>query len=169
MTEFSDKSEKVFCHKIFEPWLDTCGNISIFANYSANSIIYTLPEKGDDIDLVLHNWSGTVSVSVKVREKSYTDIFFETISNCSTDSLGWGYTSTADIILYCVGFATPISTTYAFNIVDARGLNIDKYPKRFGTTNIFLKTLYSTEGRIIPFCAFKHEILFITNMKGIIV
>lgn len=167
MTEFSTKLENIFYHKMFEPWLDSCENNSMFMNYSSDDIIYSLPEKGDNIDFILCNWSGIMSVSVKVREKYYQDIFFETTSNCNNGSAGWGFTSSADIILYCVGIETPVSTTIAFDIADVRKLNINRYAKRFGTTNIFLKTFYRTEGRIIPFSEFKHEVLFSTPMGNI--
>jgi hypothetical protein len=160
--------ENVFCTNIFEPYLDSAENTSEFINYRSSDITYSDPEVGEDIDLVLCNWSGFLSISLKIRKEPYKDIFFETISNCTTGSIGWGYSSDADIFVYCTGFNTPKSTAYVFNIDTVRKLDINSYPKRYGITTTGLLSLYKTEGRIIPFRDFDHKVLFNFDTTGII-
>ena len=151
--------EEQFYRKIFKPYLNSRNKDSIFIHFNSNSIVYQDIQKEHDIDIILDNGKENITISLKTRRKNYgNDIFFETVSNCNTGSLGWGYYSKADYIVYSIMLKNCIS--FVFKLADVLVLDIKKYPKKYGQTRGFNNNLlYQTEGRIIPLHDFKHTII----------
>jgi len=121
--------------------------------------VYEALQKKNDIDVVLDNGKENISLSLKTQRKIWPSIFFETISNCNTKTPGWGIYSKADFIVYSMmkpdgGF---VCRCFKLDVIPDWG----KYPQGYGETrDRFGKTLYKTEGHLIPWKDFTHYCLF---------
>lgn len=161
MFEDDLKLEERFYNEIFKPWLNSEGNDSIFIRFNSNNIVYEALQKKNDIDVIIDNGKENISMSLKTVRGVYKQIFFETISNCNTNSLGWGIYSKADWIIYSMGDFTNgfICRSFKLNSIPY----YEEYKKGYGETkNKFGEVLYKTEGRLIPWADFEHHILFNT-------
>ena len=166
MGQFKDdlKLEERFYNDVFKPWLNSRGNDSIFIRFNSNNIVYEALQKKNDIDVVLDNGKDNISLSLKTQRKIWSSIFFETISNCNTGTLGWGIYSKADWIVYSMGDFDNGFICRCFKLKDI--VNASKYRKAYGKTKDKLgKLLYQTEGRLIPWADFQHKLLFSSVKK----
>ena len=155
------KLEEKFYNEIFKEWLNSRGNDSIFIRFNSDNIVYETLQKKNDIDIILDNGIENIALSLKTVRKKYNSIFFETVSNCTKQTRGWGYYSRADYIIYSMGDFDVGFDSIAFKISDVLKLDIEKYSIGYGKT--FDKDnnlLYKTEGRIIPIKDINHSILF---------
>ncbi|MCW7076399.1 MAG: hypothetical protein OCU18_03795 [Candidatus Syntrophoarchaeum sp.] len=151
--------EEKFYNDIFKPWLNSRGNDSIFIRFNSDNIVYEALQKKNDIDVVLDNGKENISLSLKTVRKIYDRIFFETISNCNTNTPGWGIYSKADWIVYSMGDFDNGFVCRCFKLDNI--VNIDNYSKAYGETRDRLgNLLYKTEGRLIPWSDFQHALLF---------
>lgn len=155
------KLEERFYIEIFKPWLNKQGRDSIFIRFNSDNIVYESLQKKYDIDVVLDDGEKNIALSLKTVRKKYDRIFFETISNCNKNTLGWGYYSRADWIIYSMGSFENGFSSIAFQISDIMKLDLENYNKGYGETkDSFGNLLYKTEGRLIPLKSFKHRVLF---------
>jgi len=159
--------EDDFHRKIFKPWLDSRGNDSIFIHFNSTNIVYESLQKKYDIDVVLDNGKENITLSLKTVRKVYPRIFFETVSNCTKNTPGWGFYSKADWIIYSMGDFRDGFISRAFKL--PLNVDIESYsPPKYGETkNNYNEILYETEGRLIPWNDFKHILLF-NNRDGMV-
>jgi len=151
--------EEKFYNKIFKPWLNGRGNDSVFIRFNSKNIIYENLQKRNDIDVILDNGEENLTLSLKTVRKIYDRIFFETISNCTTGTPGWGIYSKADWIVYSMGDFTKGLICKCFKIKNVP--DFQNYPIGYGETRDGSKNLlYKTEGRLIPWKDFLHRTLF---------
>jgi hypothetical protein len=117
-------------------------------------------QKKFDIDIVTDNGKKNSTVSLKVRRQYYPDIFFETVSNCTKCTPGWGIYSMADFVCYCMPKDNKWLLIF-FTIQDIKNLDITRYPIRYGSTYVKGRLAYKTEGRVIPLADFKNRVISI--------
>ncbi len=161
MGQFRDdlNLEKKFYTQIFKPWLNSRGNDSVFIRFNAGSVVYESLQKKRDIDVILDNGRANVSLSLKTQRKKWPSIFFETISNCNKNTPGWGFYSAADWIIYSMGDFENGFVCRCFKLSAIQ--NPKNYPKGYGKTRSTTgQILYKTEGRLIPWEDFQHNLLF---------
>lgn len=151
--------EERFYNEVFKPWLNSRGNDSVFIRFNSSSIIYEDLQKKNDIDVVLDNGKENITLSLKTVRKVYDRIFFETISNDSKNTPGWGIYSKADFIVYSMGNFDSGFTSRSFRLCDIP--DVDSFPVGWGETRDRNGNLmYRTKGHLIPWTAFKHHVLF---------
>jgi len=159
------KLEDDFYNLVFKPWLISRGNDSIFIRYESKNSIYSVLQRRYDIDVIVDTGRENIALSLKTVRRVRNDIFFETVSNCNTNSPGWGIYSKADWIVYSMGDFDNGFISWAFKLSSIPPV-IDKYPKKYGRTwDNKGRLLYKTEGYIIPLADFKHELLFDTRVE----
>ena len=154
------KLEEDFYNRIFKNYLTSRNNDSIFIRFNSKNIIHQELQKKNDIDVILDNGQENITLSLKTVRKVYKQIFFETISNCTKGTPGWGYYSKADYIVYSMGNFDDGFYSLSFVTRDVLQLDIDAYKPGWGKTYEYDKLLYKTEGRLIPLKDFKHVNLF---------
>lgn len=154
------RQEEAFYNNYLKPYLKNKNIDSIFIRYSLEekSIVYKFFQKENDIDCILDDKQKNFTVSLKVVSHNYNQIFFETISNTTKNTKGWGLYSKADYIVYamkdkehyrCIKFKKD-------DILEK--LDLTKYKVRYGETRDNNgKLLYKTEGVLIPLSDFKHK------------
>jgi len=149
--------EENFYKTFFKQYLLNKGFNLIWIYYDEENIIHKELQKKNDIDLIIDNGKKNISLSLKTVNKIYENIFFETISNCNINTLGWGYYSKADYIIYTMGYENKKYKIYKFKTNDIlNNLDLENYKIGYGYTG----NLYKTEGRLIPLKDFKHEIIY---------
>lgn len=108
----------------------------------------------NDIDFHGYLWSEPKTFEAKIRKGNYDDLLIETLSNSERGTLGWIYTSQADILAYFfVEKATVLRglLIYLAKLKDwwTKEGKLFDWPKYYGTTG----TLYHTENRAVPISA----------------
>jgi len=151
-------SEESFYVNIFKPYIKSLGWDVIFLRYNNDVGIFDMMQRKYDIDAIVDTGSKNVSVSLKVVKKQYNNIFFETVSNCSTGTTGWGYYSAADYICYAMDAKEQYLLIF-FKASDIRRLNIEQYPVAYGKTYINGRLVYETKGHLIPITNFENNIV----------
>lgn len=160
---FSDdlKLEEDFYNRIFKPYLNSRNNDSVFIRFNSKNVVYESLQKEYDIDIVLDNGKDNITLSLKTVRKLYSQIFFETISNCTKGTLGWGYYSKADYIVYSMGDFVNGFFSVSFKTNDIIKIDVNNFKVGYGKTfSNSGKLLYKTEGRLVPLSKFKHIVLF---------
>jgi hypothetical protein len=160
MSEFKEKNniEQEFYDKYFSVYLKSKNYNVIFIRYTEQeNSIYNKLQKLDDIDVIVDDGKKNISFSLKTVIPVYQNIFFETISNCSKDTPGWGFYSKADYIIYTWGFPENMRTI-SFKCADVLKLELKKYNTGYGYTHdVNGNLLYKTEGQLVPCKDFPHK------------
>lgn len=151
-------------NKVIRPYLQSIGLDSVFIRYSSKqqNVLFNYFNKTRDIDFITDTGKTNYTISLKVVQHIYNQIFFETVKNTFTQAKGWAYYSQADYLFYLM-LDEGQHSNFKLIITDfklLRNLDLSSYKTAFGkTTSKSGKLLYKTEGKLIPLKDFKHKVI----------
>jgi len=130
----------------------------VFLHYNGGKSMLEAMQRKHDIDVIVDDGIKNTTLSLKATRKPYPSIFFETISNCTTGTHGWGLDSEADEV--CYGMQVDGNWFLLFFKLQQLRDIYRRYPAyRSCTKNNKGEVLYETEGHPIPLSAFKKRIV----------